>query len=141
MQTFHPDDRVVLVEGYGEYITLDCMLRARVTTISCIVGDPGLTEHMTSLFLASPYAAELAFLLPHHACDAEAMLRNSGIAQVTARLSVTLARSTGTRTVVVAVKRNDIRNNYIVHCPCRAVPNGLPSCSPPEATSDPAGAK
>lgn len=120
MQTFKPDPRVVLYEAYGEHLCLDSMVRARVTTICCIVGDPGLTEHMTRLFLSSPYACELAYLLPVHACDAERLLRDSGRVTIQ-RLAVRLARSSGTRTIVVAVKTRDARRrteNYKIWCPC-----------------------
>lgn len=122
MRAFQHDPRLVLYEAYGEHFSLDMMIRARVTTITCIVGDPGLTEHITRLFLGSPYACELAFLLPVHACEAEAMLRGSGRVEIKGRLSVRLARSTGTRTVVVAVKTRDPStpdSNYIVSCTCR----------------------
>lgn len=108
MQTFRPDPRLVLYEGYGEHLCLDSIIRAQVTTISCIVGCVGLTEHVTRLFLESPFARELAFLLPVHACAAETLLRYSGNVTIK-RLAVRLARSAGTRTVVIAVKLPNAR--------------------------------
>lgn len=122
MQTFKADPRVVLYEAYGEHFCHESMRRARVTTLTCIVGDPGLTEHVTRLFLRSRFACELAFLLPVHACEAEAMLEGSKRADIK-RLTVRLARSTGTRTVVVAVKTRgkDVKraDKYAISCTCR----------------------
>lgn len=118
MNTFEPDPRVVLYEGYGEHFKLHHMLDARVTTVTCIVGDSSLTEHVADLFLSSPYACELAFLLPHRDCDAEKMLRDSGAVDIRARLAVRLARSSGTRTVVVAVKKRPPKGKNKIRCSC-----------------------
>jgi len=100
------DENVVIVPMDVRDFRLETFQRSGCTTITCFVGIGSVTEHVIGLFLDSPMAVELAYLVPHDTTAKHEDRRVWGRHDVeTQDFCVQLAGSRGARRWVKVVRK------------------------------------
>lgn len=100
-----PHPSVALKDGDVLHMSVETFIDSRFTTVSCLVGTEDVTRHVTSMFLQSPYALELCYLLPSLCAVARDVGERLGQSCLLRTVPVQFGRGGGRRSVVIATKQ------------------------------------